>query len=172
MEVKNNSNLTHKLNHMPFQTGCWFAYTGFRYKDHYDVELHDGTVHKCMYPNATSFNAMDGTGVVVSDEDVAFIRLVPDEELQSDYDFTGEERLTRNTEMFGDLIEAENPSGAPFMVAKPDFTKVKTILDDLRNQLIEKKYHEDDDTDHYIYEATMEAFYGEGYFNWLNKFIK
>lgn len=171
MEVTNNSNITFKLNHMPQQIGCWFAYTGFRYKDYYDVETHNGSIFKGMYANGQSFYSMDGSGQTVSDSDVAYIRLVTDEDL-GEMDYKGDERITHNLEMFGDVIATENPSGAPFMVARPDFTKVKTILDDLRNQLIEKKYHDDDDTDHYIYEATMEAFYGEGYFNWLNKFVK
>lgn len=171
MQINDNSNLTHALNHMPHQTGVWFSYTGFRFKDYYDVELHDGTILKKTYPNSTSFMCMDGSGKQCTDEDVAFLRLVTDSELEEGLEHTGDERIERNTEMFSDLIERDNPSGAPFICAKPDLTKVRETAEIIRKEVIEKQYTRDDNA-HYVEESVMKALYGEGYFNWLNKYVK
>ena len=61
------------FNHHPEQTGIWFKYNGWRYKEYYDVKLYDGTVVSKCYPNGSGFH---GEGQRVADTDVEFLRLV------------------------------------------------------------------------------------------------
>jgi hypothetical protein len=37
---------------------------------------------------------------------------------------------------------------------------------------VEEKGYEDDDFQHYVYEAAMEAVYGQGYWAWFNERIR
>jgi len=103
-----------KINHMPDQIGVWFEYTGFRLKDHYDIETKTGKVYTKCYPNGYSFYAMDDSGFAVDDEDVAKIRLTPDSDLEEGFDMTGEDRYNRNMRMFAGEYAIANPTGKPY----------------------------------------------------------
>lgn len=95
------------MNHHPAHPGIWVPYTGWRLKDRYDIKLKTGEVWQYYYPNGGSFakwtSEHDGPDRVEDDE-VAEIRLVPDEECNEKYHFKGEERLRRNVKMFGDVL--------------------------------------------------------------------
>lgn len=86
-----------EMNHLPTQTGIWVKYTGFRYKDTYDVKLRSGKVYKKCFPNADSFHHDTGK---VKDTNVVEIRLCPDAELDGEWDLIGEARIENNCEMF------------------------------------------------------------------------
>lgn len=61
------------FNHYPDQFEIWFPYNGLRYKDWYDIKLHDGTIHEMMYPNSIAWSGEPGR---FEDSEVAEIRLV------------------------------------------------------------------------------------------------
>lgn len=94
---RSSSHLTYERNHEPDEQGIWFSYTGFRYKDYYDIELFDGTIVENCRPNG---NGWYGDGE--RDSQVKRIRLKPDSELDPHWHFTGEERIKNNLEMFGE----------------------------------------------------------------------
>jgi hypothetical protein len=94
------------MNHHPEHMGIWVPFTGWRMKDRYDLRLKNGEEHKYYYPNAcawSKFGDHDGPSRVEDDE-VAFIRQVPDEECTEKYFFSGQERIKRNISMFGDSV--------------------------------------------------------------------
>jgi hypothetical protein len=91
------NHLTHERNHEPHEQGIWFDYTGFRFKDYYDIELFDGTIVKSCRPNG---NGWYGNGE--RDVQVKRVRLKPDNELDPKWHFTGQERIQHNLEMFGE----------------------------------------------------------------------
>lgn len=93
-----NNNLTYERNHEPHQQGEWFDYTGFRYKDYYDVQLTDGRILEMCRPNADAWYADNGQ--VAYDKNVVKIRLKPDSELDPEYQHVGDDRIERNLEMF------------------------------------------------------------------------
>lgn len=66
-----------KFNHYPDQFDIWFPYNGCRYKDWYDLKLHDGTIHECFSPNGISWSGPNG--VKFTDAEVAEVRLIPPE---------------------------------------------------------------------------------------------
>ncbi|MCW6598651.1 DUF550 domain-containing protein [Yersinia ruckeri] len=61
------------FNHYPDQFEIWFPYNGLRYKEWYDIKLHDGTVHEMMYPNGIAWSGKTGR---FEDSEVAEVRLV------------------------------------------------------------------------------------------------
>jgi len=85
-----------KRNHEPHEQGIWFDYTGFRYKDMYDIQLHDGTIIEMMRPNGNSWYG----DRVIRDEQVSKVRLKPDNEL-GPYHYTGQERIDNQINLFG-----------------------------------------------------------------------
>lgn len=94
------------MNHHPEYMGIWVPYNSWRMKDRYDLRLKNGEEHKCYYPNANAWSKMaehDGPGRV-TDEEVAMVRQVPDDELKDDYFFSGEARIKRNLDSFGDVM--------------------------------------------------------------------
>jgi len=95
-QPKEAEHLTYERNHEPDQQGIWFDYTGFRYKDHYDIELMDGTIVEMCRPNGDGWYG-DGE----RDNQVRRVRLKPDSELNDEYHITGQDRIDRNLEMFG-----------------------------------------------------------------------
>lgn len=99
------------LNHRHDQHGVWFDYDGNRYKDVYDIRLKTGEVLTFMYPNANSWNPEIGSNAtrVVSDDEVDQVRLKTDEEIEAakGWRMTGESRLKRLVNMFGNAIPAE-----------------------------------------------------------------
>lgn len=158
--------LTHDVNHLPQQTGLWFHYTGFRYKDYYDVITHNGDEYEKLRPNGEHFH---GHGVNIHDYDVAYIRLVPDDRLNPDFELTGKDRIARNIEMFGPLITNTNPSYAPYQCAKPDFEKVMNCADSIRTGIITGAGTPGDVNEYDMYYATMVALYGDYYMEWEKK---
>ncbi|QFR57619.1 hypothetical protein CPT_Slocum_039 [Serratia phage Slocum] len=94
------------FNHHPIETGVWFTYNGWRYKDRYDIRLLDGTEIKNCYPNAYSWVVVD-TGKEYTDSQVEAVRLMPDSELD-EWSFTGHSRLERNCGMFGIPLDIEH----------------------------------------------------------------
>jgi hypothetical protein len=60
---------------------------------------------------------------------------------------------------------------APIRIVTPDFSTLITTVDEFITGLEEdvENYREDDDTEHYIYEAAVEALYGKEIWGWLNK---
>ena len=87
--------LTYERNHEPHEQGIWFDYTGFRFKDYYDIELFDGQIIKNCRPNG---NGWYGNGE--RDHHVKRVRLKPDEELEFDF-LTGQERIDHQLKLFG-----------------------------------------------------------------------
>lgn len=58
---------------------------------------------------------------------------------------------------------------APEPLKKPDFSAlVKMIAEETERAKTEDDYYEDDDFQHYVYEAAMEAVYGPAYWPWKN----
>lgn len=99
--------LSEMMNHHPAYPGIWVPYNGWRLKDRYDIKLKTGEVWQYYYPNGGSFSKWtsehEGPSRVEDDE-IAEIRLKPDEEITEKYHFRGEERLKRNVDMFGGAL--------------------------------------------------------------------
>ncbi|QKE54361.1 hypothetical protein ACSA002_0470 [Salmonella phage vB_SalM_SA002] len=94
------------MNHHPEHMGIWVPFNGWRMKDRYDLQLHNGEIHKYYYPNACAWAKMadhDGPGRI-EDHEVAMIRQVPDEECTERFFFSGQERIKRNLSSFGDAV--------------------------------------------------------------------
>lgn len=91
----------YQRNHEPDQQGAWFDYTGFRFKDMYDIRLKDGRVFEMMRPNGNSWYGYGAESGPVSDDQVAQVRLKPDSELENEYCYTGQERIDHQIYLFG-----------------------------------------------------------------------
>jgi hypothetical protein len=83
-------------NHEPHQQGIWFDYTRFRYKDMYDIKLHDGRIIEHMRPNGNSWYGSE----TIRDEQVAQVRLKPDNEIDDGYHMTGQKRIDYQVNLF------------------------------------------------------------------------
>lgn len=59
-------------------------------------------------------------------------------------------------------------SKAPTPLDNPDFTKLRAMVIAGVDETV-KDQHEDDDFEHYVYEAAMEAVFGKGFWEWRNK---
>jgi hypothetical protein len=63
----------------------------------------------------------------------------------------------------------------PRRLANPDWTRLLEIIVENTKQIAEEArqgdYCDDNDSKHYIYEAAIEAVYGENYWKWLNKIV-
>lgn len=67
--------------------------------------------------------------------------------------------------------EEEKIESMPAPLENPDFSSVIELC---KNQILEMTkadYCEDNDSDHYIYEAAMQAIYGKDVWEWINKQI-
>lgn len=159
---------SYEINHMPYQTGVWFKYTGFRLKDNYDIETKEGVIHTQCYPNGSSFNNMN-TGEVIADTDVVKLRLTPDSDLEEGHDMTGEDRLTRNMDMWAEEYAEVNPTGKPYPCDYPDFSGLIQLGKNVVDELIEKDGYADEDNAQYISTELMTAMYGQGFIDWFNK---
>jgi hypothetical protein len=94
------------MNHHPAYPGIWVPYNNWRLKDRYDIQLKNGERWSYYYPNGNSFakwTEHDGPDRVEDDE-VAMVRLIPDEEITEKYHFKGKDRLERNVKMFGNAL--------------------------------------------------------------------
>lgn len=61
--------------------------------------------------------------------------------------------------------EAKTP---PSIIENPDLSRVVSAAKDIVQNVVDGRYHEDNDDDHYIFEAVMEALYGPDFWDWLN----
>ncbi len=57
---------------------------------------------------------------------------------------------------------------APSPLPVPDFSFLREMVITSINQSV-KDEHEDNDFEHYVYEAVMEAIYGKDFWEWRNK---
>lgn len=85
-------------NHEPDQQGIWFEYTGYRYKDLYDIRLQNGKEYAMMRPNG---NGWYGAPLKITDEDVSHVRLKLDSELEEEWYATGQDRIDHQINLFG-----------------------------------------------------------------------
>lgn len=95
------NNLTGERNHEPSQQGVWFPYTGFRYKDSYDIQYVEDKTNEVKiathcYPNAMSFSCKEG---VFKDKNVLNVRLNLDTELPI-HSAIGQERIDEQLRLF------------------------------------------------------------------------
>lgn len=105
----------YKINHHPIQTGIWFPYDGGRYKDHYDLKLKSGEIVENCYPNADAWyphNGLNGRPTITDDQ-VAEIRLKPEEELHT-WAMKGKARIKRTLSLFERMVP-DWPEGYPKM---------------------------------------------------------
>lgn len=92
--------------HGPNWFGVWAPYNGWRFKDHYNIELWNGEIFYGVYPNANSWHA---GGIDINDKHVRRVQLCKSEECprwaSRDDDEKKAEyylyRAKRNAEMFG-----------------------------------------------------------------------
>jgi len=57
----------------------------------------------------------------------------------------------------------------PKLVDKPNFSRLLAVLDQHLDEVAAGQ--EDDDTEHFIYEEVLKAFYGKNVFEWMNKHL-
>jgi hypothetical protein len=57
----------------------------------------------------------------------------------------------------------------PELITNVDLTALSKICKDYIDFVASRKYHEDNDFKHYIYEVAMETFFGKDVFNYINK---
>lgn len=109
------------LNHNTYVKDVWVDYNGWRFKDHYEIELHNGT-KLFAYPNGNAWYERGNSDEELSDfisknkelinkygqlnirdENVKRIRLITDDEVKArnKFGFTGMERDARNISYFG-----------------------------------------------------------------------
>ncbi len=60
----------------------------------------------------------------------------------------------------------------PKMIKNPDFTDIIVQAAAIVQLIVDGHYHEDYDHPNYIYEAVMEAVYGEDIWTWYNNNVK
>lgn len=60
-----------------------------------------------------------------------------------------------------------NETEKPKQLDRPDFEALKKLCGDYMTFLDSEDYHEDNDYDHYIYEAAMQAIYGEKVWDYI-----
>ena len=60
-------------------------------------------------------------------------------------------------------LEANKP---PEPLAKPDFSDIIKLANEMVKQKVDGR--EDDDNDHWCFEAVMDAVYGKGIWDWWN----
>jgi len=63
---------------------------------------------------------------------------------------------------------AKDGDPLPKPLEKPDFKRLAKLVVEGVEEAHEEKY-EDDDFEHFVYEAAMEAVYGKGFWAWRNK---
>ena len=75
-----------------------------------------------------------------------------------------EEQAKAYAESRSDIPMIQNVMVAAFTAGaetKPNFDKLKTLCQDYNKYVRSKKYHEDNDYETYIFEAAIEAIFGE-----------
>lgn len=118
------------MNHDTYNKDIWVDYNGWRMKDLYAIELTDGTIIPCAYPNGNGWSAFGKTDNSlikkfldtletpdhrgIRDENVVKVKLLSDEDAtyHGTYWGTGESRDKRNQSYFGgsfpDVIKTED----------------------------------------------------------------
>jgi hypothetical protein len=99
-KVLNWLNWAGKRNHEPHQQGVWFKYTGFRFKDIYDIRLEGGSVLYSMRPSGDRWYGYYGNTASVHDSAVSHVRPKPDWELDR-FHAKGRERIEDQLKLFG-----------------------------------------------------------------------
>lgn len=66
-------------------------------------------------------------------------------------------------------IEQKKKDEAPQVKENIDWTSVINDAISRRDSVIEGSYHEDNDDAQYMFEAVMQAVFGEDYFSWENE---
>jgi len=56
----------------------------------------------------------------------------------------------------------------PKLIEIPDLSTLISQAKDIVQEVVDGTWHEDNDDAHYMYEAVMEALYGEKFWNWFN----
>lgn len=67
------------------------------------------------------------------------------------------------------LIEVNNVSVIPQVQENISWSALISQAKDIRDEIQDGSYHEDNDNAHYIYETVMLTIFGEDYFKWENK---
>ena len=70
-----------------------------------------------------------------------------------------------------ELARRKAHQDAPKLLDKPDFTALRECVTEGVNEFAETG-DEDDDFEHYVYEAAMEALYGKDIWKWYNARVK
>lgn len=71
-------------------------------------------------------------------------------------------------ELQKELERREDTKKGPAPLTVPNWTKLQQTVVDGIQKCIEEKYMDEDFT-HYVYEAAMEAVYGDDFWKWRNK---
>lgn len=74
-------------------------------------------------------------------------------------------------ELEKELERRRNEEERPQLKEDIQLEKVINIAENAVNRIVKGEYHPDNDDSHYIWEATMEALYGEDFFDWYNEKI-
>lgn len=67
------------------------------------------------------------------------------------------------------IPRSPDPVPQPLPEDERDWSEVIRIAKELVDDVVTDKYHSDNDDEHYIYEAAMEAIYGKDFWDWWNK---
>lgn len=81
-----------EVNHRYDDFGRWVEYTGFRYKDLYNIKTKKGEVVKWCLPNGTSFWPLKSR-FGIPDDEVSEIQLVPGSEVVEDPDEQSKDKV-------------------------------------------------------------------------------
>lgn len=71
--------------------------------------------------------------------------------------------------IFGETSKESEDFPTPTIQKDIDWSNVIKQAEDIRDEVVNGEYHEDNDNDHYLYEAVMEAVFGKDFFKWFNK---
>lgn len=123
------------MNHHPIQTGIWFPYDGGRYKDHYDLKLKTGEIVENCYPNANAWYPHSNSEgrPQITDDQVAEIRLKPEEELHT-WAMKGKARIKRTLSLFAGWVP-DWPEGYPTMDDILEDTNEETLTEEDATQI-------------------------------------
>jgi len=79
------------------------------------------------------------------------------------------EIVKRKPEFRKRFIDVELGAPEPIPVDERNWTELEQIADSIVTEIQDGTYHEDNDNDHYMYEAAMTAIYGGRFWDWFNK---
>lgn len=67
------------------------------------------------------------------------------------------------------FIDVEIGAPDPIPVDERDWNEIEQIAESIVKEIQNGTYHEDNDYDHYMYDAAMTAVYGDKFWDWFNK---